>query len=115
MATNGKKSHVPAGLPQIPKRLRVDDPLEVRKTMFGLNCSRDGLEFQIKQLETNLKQYAEQIGRTNLKKFNNTLKDMRKASSLIRNIGCVGPYMSFEFSYLTGKKKAAKIRARRRR
>ena len=114
MATNGKKTQVPPGLPRIPARVKMDDPLDIRKTMFGLNCSRDGLEYQTKQLAKGLEQYKGQLSKVNLRKFTQSLKAMRKASKLIADIDCAGPYMSFEFSYLNREQKPAKARARRK-
>lgn len=110
MATKRKKVRLPVGLPRIPARVNLKNADDVRRTMFGINCMRSGLAFQVKDLERKLTRYENQIGdKRRLDTFKRTLKSLRTASNLLNNIECAGPYMSFELPYLTGAQRAEAI------
>jgi hypothetical protein len=80
----------------------------------NLNECRSSLAECAQQLGRVLKDHKSEIPIANQIKFHKTLVTLKLAHSLIKGIGCAGPFMSFELKYVRGDVKADRIRRPRR-
>jgi hypothetical protein len=77
----------------------------------GFNECRAGLAHHAQVLGENLRK----LGSKAPLKYYKTLVALNMAYGLVKNIGCAGPFMSFELPLLKGEVKPEKIKPLRRR
>ena len=81
----------------------------------SFNECRAGIAQHAQELEANLKKLGSEISVPMRIKYHKTLLALNVAYGLVKNIGCAGPFMTFEMSLLKGEVKPAKIKPLRRR
>ena len=81
----------------------------------GFNECRAGLAYHARVLEANLQKLGSKDRLPLRIKYHKTLIALNLAYGLVKNIGCAGPFMSFELPLLKGEVKPAKIKPLRRR